>query len=85
MSDSFKIVGYAEGLGVMKGTLGAFLFFLSNKTAFSVSEGFTIAQRKAFWKDKTNLLGKMAEIQYREKSPDGDLMFPVFLRIKEDK
>lgn len=84
MSEEFEIRGYAEGLGRTKGMLGAFLFILPGGTTMAVSDGFSITQRRKFWKERSNFLGKKAEIQYQEKTPDGSLRFPVFLRIRED-
>jgi ATP-dependent DNA ligase len=85
MSDEFKIKGYAEGLGEIKGMLGAFLFMLPGGGYFSVSEGFSKKQRKEFWKEKTNLLGKKVKIEYQEKSADGSLKYPKFIGVVEDK
>jgi len=59
-----------------------------------VGGGFSDRQRKEFWeaylRDKENirsdeLLGRIAEVEFHEVTPDGSLRHPRFVRFRDDK
>jgi ATP-dependent DNA ligase len=60
-----------------------------NGVDVNVGGGFTPPQRDEIWKtwleDKAQLVGKVAEIEYHEITPDGSLRSPRFKRWRDDK
>lgn len=84
-----KIIDVVEGDGKYKGVLGAIVVdFRGN--AVHVGSGFTDEQRKEYWEERDSLIGKIAEIKYKEVSKNKDtglesLQFPVFCQLRPDK
>lgn len=86
-SADLPITGFQEGEAGSKheGRLGA-LFVEDGTVAKSkVGSGFTDAQRTEIWANRENLLGKTIEVKYQSLTPDSCLLFPVFLRFRDDK
>jgi DNA ligase-1 len=79
-----QIIKYEEGEGKYVGMLGAFICDLKG-IEVRVGGGYTDEQRKEFWKEKDNMLGKTIEVKAQEKTKDGSLRFPVFVRERIDK
>lgn len=79
-----RITGFLPGTGKHKGKLGAFICEFEEKCV-KVGSGFTDDQREKFWGNKNEMVGKVVEVQCQEKTKDGSLRFPVFVRIREDK
>lgn len=79
-SDDVKIVAYVEGKGKFKGMLGKFITEMGE-----VGTGFKTAQRKAFWRNRKKLVGTMIEVLAQEKSKNGKMIDPRFIRLREDK
>lgn len=73
-----EITGIIQGEGKHKGRLGAFITSLGN-----VGTGFTDIQRTEFFTEK--LIGETIEIEYQNKTPDGKLRHPRFMRLRYDK
>jgi len=48
-----------------------------------VGTGFNDVQREEFWKDRSKIIGKQVTVKFQRKSPDGSLIFPVFMRIRD--
>lgn len=87
-----RIVGFQEGDGKYKDTLGAIIIEYKNKgNIVKVGSGYTDEDRRYIWNNRDKLLNTIAEIQYFEEttnqSGDGriSLRFPVFLRLRSDK
>lgn len=83
-----KIVGYEEGTGNLKGTLGSFIVEYKDNTV-GVGSGYSLEEREEFWNNKDNLLGRVIEVQYFEESIDSktnkpSLRFPVFKYLREE-
>lgn len=75
-----RITGYKGGAGRLAGTLG------SIQTAHgSVGSGFDDALRDSIWAARANLLGKIIQVEYREKTDAGKLRFPAYIRFRDDK
>lgn len=53
----------------------------------AVGTGITDEERDAFWAEfqAGTLVGKIAELSFHERTPDGSLRHPVFERIRDDK
>ena len=83
------IIGYEEGSGKYKGTLGSLVVgFHGNEVR--VGSGLSDAQRDDLWENREDLIGDLCEVKYKEISTDKNtgmesLQFPVFVRIREDK
>ncbi len=76
------IVGLEEGTGKYEGMLGAVIVDLDGVDV-RVGSGFSDEQRKDLWFDQP--IGQMIEIEYHEKTPDGSLRHPRFVRFRDDK
>lgn len=78
------ITGYYEGNGRLKGTFGGFTTKYGR-----VGGGFSDEMRNQIWAVlKTNpsqLIGKLIQVAFREKTSAGKLRMPVFDRFRFDK
>lgn len=85
MSDEYKIVGFNEGEGLFKGTLGNVLIDVDG-VLVGVGSGFTMAQRKDIWGNKEGYLNQIIEVQYQDKiAKSGSLRFPTVKSFRFDK
>lgn len=80
------IVGLEEGTGKYEGMLGAFVVDLEG-VEVRVGSGLTDEAREYHWQKpvKDGLPGRLIEIEYHEKTPDGSLRHPRFVRFRDDK
>ena len=84
-----KVIGYEEGDGRLKGTLGTlFVDYKGNRVG--VGSGFTDEQRTLIWVNKDNIEGTIIEVKYKEVTKDKktgleSLQFPVFVGFRNDK
>lgn len=84
-----RIVGYEEGEGKYVGMLGAIIVEYKDNTT-NVGSGFSDQQRIDFWESKEELIGKIAQVKFKEVTTDKktgleSLQFPVFELIRNDK
>ena len=83
-----KIVGYEEGDGRLKGTLGSFIIdYKGNKV--NVGSGYSDGQRVEYWNNRDSYIGRILEVKYKEESKDKttglvSLQFPTFVCIREE-
>ena len=82
-----EIVDLEEGTGRLSGTLGAFVVRYKNNY-LRVGSGMTDDQRKKFWDDGLNLIGRVIEVKYKDESYDRrtglrSLQFPIFVQLRE--
>ena len=84
-----EVVGYEEGSGRLKGTLGAIHVRYKNGNIVKVGSGFSDELRALIWLEPSDFVGKIAEISYFEESSNADggisLRFPVFKDFRTDK
>lgn len=84
-----EVIGYEEGSGRLKGTLGALLVRYKNGNAVKVGSGFTDELRALIWLEPLDMIGKIIEVQYFEETTNADggisLRFPVFKDFRPDK
>lgn len=79
----FEVLDYYEGSGKNAGKLGGFKIKVSDSIVCNVGGGFSDAQRVEFYKNPP--VGKLIMVEYKEKTADGLLREPVFVRVREDK
>lgn len=79
-----RIKKLLEGKGKDKGSLGAMMVEFDGVIT-KVGSGFSAEQRKLYWKLGDEILEEMIETQYQNKTPDGKLRFPVFIKFRKDK
>lgn len=82
-----EIVDVEEGDGRNKGTLGALVVKYKNNTV-NVGSGFTDDERKKFWENRDDIIGRVIEVKYKEITTDKktgleSLQFPVFCGLRE--
>ncbi|WEU67320.1 hypothetical protein [Xanthomonas phage JGB6] len=95
-----RIIGAFEGEGEKTGTLGG-LIVDRDGVQVRVGSGFTAEMSDKLWfmfcrdydaalagatdSEDFELIGRLAEVQYQEVTPDGSLRHPVFIRVRNDK
>lgn len=79
-----RIKKLLEGKGKDKGKLGAMMVEFDGVIT-KVGSGFSDEQRIKYWKLGDEILEEMIEAQYQNKTPDGKLRFPVFIKFRKDK
>ena len=85
MNDAdLKVVGFKEGRGKNKGTLGAIIVDYEG-VEVDVGSGFDDETRHEVWANKEKFIGMTAEVQYQEVTHTGSLRFPVFSCWRLDK
>ena len=82
-----EIVDVEEGDGRNKGTLGALVVKYKDNTV-NVGSGFTDEERKNFWENREDIIGRVIEVKYKEITTDKktgleSLQFPVFCGLRE--
>lgn len=82
-----KIIGFEEGTGKNKGTLGAVIVDYKGFNV-KVGSGFTDQDRDYFWANQKELLGRVITVQYFEETTNKkdnslSLRFPVYLELRE--
>ena len=83
-----KVTDVLEGDGRLKGTLGALVVNYKDNTV-NVGSGFSDEQRKMFWENRDNIIGRVIEVKYKEITKNKDtglesLQFPVFISLREE-
>jgi len=64
-----------------QGTLGSFIVSW-REIEFSIGSGFTAEQRKEFWNDRDNLVGKIIKFKYFSLGMKEAPRFPIFLGFR---
>lgn len=80
-TEDFEIVSIIEGTGKYEKMMGALQVTVGNQLC-GVGTGFTDQQRTDMWKKPP--IGQIVEVRYQEKTKDGVLRFPSFVRIRTD-
>ena len=80
-----EVIDLYEGSGKNAGKLGGFTIRLPNGETCNCGGGLTDIQRNEFWKNKNAMIGKIIEVKFQEKTKDGSLRFPVFIKVRDDK
>ena len=81
-----KIIGFVEGEGKLKGTLGALIVDYKGNP-LNVGSGFTLDMRDKLWYDRNSLIDRVVKIRYFEETQNKDgvksLRFPIFEELRE--
>lgn len=82
-----EVVGVEEGTGRNKGTLGALVVQYKNNTV-NVGSGFTDEERRYYWNNQSEIIGRVIEVKYKEITVDKktgleSLQFPVYISCRE--
>lgn len=80
-----RVVDWFEGRGKHKGRLGGIVVEDDAGVQTRVGSGFSDAQRDELWRDQIALPGRIAEVQYQNKTAEGSMRFPVFVQFRPDK
>lgn len=67
-----------------KNMLGAVLVDVDGVIS-KCGSGFTKQERLDLWETRSSIIGKMIEMECQEKTPDGALRFPTFVKFRPDK
>ena len=78
------IIGTFPGKGKYKGKLGGYVVDVDG-VPVNVGSGITDKDRDQLWLDRDLLPGKLVEVGFHEKTPDGSLRHPRFIRFRTDK
>lgn len=83
-----EVIGFEEGQGNFKGTLGAVISRYKNNTV-KVGSGWSMEQRQNVWSNRDKYLGRILEVQYFEESIDSktklpSLRFPIAKTWREE-
>lgn len=81
-----EIIGFQEGVGKYKGTLGALIVDYKGGPV-GVGAGLTDAIRSEIWANQETYKGRVVTVQYFEETQDAEgkksIRFPVFKEIRE--
>lgn len=87
-SCDIQCTGVEEGSGRNKGTLGSLICEYKGFPV-KVGSGFSDIDRKQFWKNPEEVIGKIISVKYKEetknKSGSMSIQFPVFEAVRFDK
>lgn len=84
-TDDLEIIDTEEGTGKYAGQLGAFVCRLENGENVRVGSGLKDEERIELWNRREELIGQVIEVKYQEKTKDGSLRFPIFIKFRPDK
>lgn len=84
-SEDLEIVGIDEGKGKYVGQLGAFICKLDNGDTVNVGSGLKDEERVELWPRREELIGELIEVKFQEKTKDGSMRFPIFIKFRPDK
>lgn len=85
LSMECEIIGLTEGINKYEGMLGALKLKQENGASCDCGSGFNDEQRKEFWNNPQQVIGRTIEVKYQELTPDGIMRFPIFMRFRDDK
>ena len=84
-----RITGYVEGQGKYEGVLGSLVVdYKGNR--LEIGSGFSDAERKEFWQNREDMIGRVMQIKYKDVSKNSktgleSLQFATYECIRTDK
>lgn len=88
-SCDLMITGYIEGQGKYEGVLGSLVVdYKGNR--LEIGSGFSDAERKEFWQNREDMIGRVMQIKYKDVSKNSktgleSLQFATYECIRTDK
>lgn len=79
-----EIVDIVEGSGKCAGMAGHVVVRCGRRDV-SVGTGMDNATRRSLLANRSQLIGKVAEVDFQIKTPGGSLRHPVFVQVRSDK
>lgn len=84
-----RVIAVEDGTGRNKNRLGNVIVDFDGSPV-CVGSGFSDEQRDYYWNNKSEIIGKLIEVKYKEISTNKlnnqkSLQFPVFVRLRTDK
>lgn len=81
------IIGFEEGTGKLKGTLGALIADFDGNVV-KIGSGFSDADRDLIWNNKADYIDRIVEVKYKDITKDKStglrsLQFPIYICIRE--
>lgn len=81
--EEFVIKGVIEGKGNLQNKIGKLEFETKDGIKFEAPINASWEELEEMWKNKDQLIGKIATVKYFEKTTDGSLRFPKCLGIRD--
>lgn len=85
ISYDLEVIGLEEGQGKYQFMTGKLICRWINGTAISVGSGLSDDQRAQWWANKSDIIGKIVQVDAMSLSAKGQLREPVFKCIRFDK
>lgn len=87
LSQDCEIIGFYEGTEGTRheGRMGGIVVRQENGLECECGSGFSDADRDYMWNNKSEFLGRIAEIKYQELTNHNIMRFPIFVRWRNDK
>ena len=79
----YEIVGFEEGIGNRKGTIGKFILKLDKDKTFKSNVKGDFEYLRLLWKHRKQYIGKMATVKYFRLTPDGIPRFPYIIKFRD--
>ena len=80
-----RVTGIFEGTGKFEGSLGGLVVDVDD-VEVRVGSGLSDKLRADIWcGPPEEIVGRLIEVEYHEKTPDGSLRHPRFVRFRDDK
>jgi DNA ligase-1 len=81
-SGTIRMISEKTGLDESVECMSAALF-KNKEIQVKVGSGFTMKQRRDYFKNPELIIGKMITVKYFEETSDGSLRFPIFIEIRD--
>lgn len=85
VSYDLEVIGFQEGTGRLKGTLGALLCRFRDGKTVVVGTGFTDTERRKWWDNQETMKGFIVQVDAMTESTKGVLREPRFKGVRADK
>ncbi len=85
VTEDLTCIGFREGQGKYRSTLGALIGFTKEGVEVDVGGGLSDDERAQIWFNQNLYLGRVFEAEARAKFASGSLRHPNFIRWRDDK
>jgi len=82
-SEDLKVIGIFPGEGKHEGRAGGLICSISEDIEVRVGTGFSDDLRQDIWDHPDQVVGRIIEVGYHEKTPAGSLRHPRFIRFRD--